>query len=255
MNRFLHGVARAVSESFDLPGPVLEIGSYQVEGQDSMANLRPLFPDTPYCGVDVRHGPGVDCVADIQNLPQPDASVGTVLAMNTLEHVPRFWLGMAEIQRVLRSDGVLLVSCPFYFHIHSFPSDYWRFTPEALALLLEDYPQLVLGWQGPRRRPLHVWAVAFGVDYPSLTNEQIDRYCKLVSRYARQPLSWGRWLRYQAGRWLCGRRPFAPYLDQAKWETEWRTIPSQCPQRCKNSRASAASTPGDAACSTAAPAM
>ena len=44
MNRFLHGVARAVAETFDLPEPILEIGSYQVAGQEGIANLRSLFP-------------------------------------------------------------------------------------------------------------------------------------------------------------------------------------------------------------------
>jgi len=46
---------------------------------------------------------------------------------------------LREIHRVLRPDGVLLVSCPFYFHIHSYPSDYWRFTPEGIRLLLEGF--------------------------------------------------------------------------------------------------------------------
>src|SRR5205823_12601843 len=100
MNHFVYGVARAVAEAFDLPGPVLEIGSYQVEGQEEIANLRDLFPQRPYVGVDCRAGPGVDQVADVQDLPQADASVGTVLALNTFEHVPRFWRGFEEIRRV-----------------------------------------------------------------------------------------------------------------------------------------------------------
>ena len=99
MNRFLQGVARAVAETFDLPGPVLEIGSYQVAGQEALADLRGLFPGRPYTGLDMRPGPGVDLVADVEALPQADASVGTVLAMNTFEHVPRFWKGFAEVRR------------------------------------------------------------------------------------------------------------------------------------------------------------
>jgi SAM-dependent methyltransferase len=149
--------------------------------------------------------------------------VGTVIAMNTLEHVPRFWRGFDEIYRVLRPDGVLLVSCPFYFHIHSFPSDYWRFSPEALELMLEKYPNKIVGRHGPARRPASVWAVAFRENRPAVTAQQFERYRSLLSRYARQPLSWDRQLRYRVGRWLCGRRPFAPYLDRERWETECRT--------------------------------
>ena len=223
MNRFLNGVARALAETFDLPGPVLEIGFYQVAGQEDLADLRALFPDKPYVGLDVRRGPGVDLVADAQDLPHADASVGTVIAMNTLEHVPRFWRALDEIRRVLRPDGALLLSCPFYFHIHSFPSDYWRFTPEALELLLEDYPSKLLGWHGPAKRPSNVWALAFREGRPPIGRAQFEAYRERVRRYAREPLPWAKRLRYRLGRWLCGRRPFAPYLDQERWETACRT--------------------------------
>src|SRR5262249_9796719 len=152
---------RAVAETFDLPGPILEVGSYQVTGQEEIADLRGLFPNKPYVGVDVRQGPGVDRVADVENLPYPDGSVGTVLAMNTFEHVPHFWRGFEEIHRVLRPDGAVFLSCPFFFHIHSFPSDYWRFTPEALEVLLEQYPSKIVGCHGAVKRPAGVWALAF----------------------------------------------------------------------------------------------
>ena len=223
MNRFLNGVARAVAETFDLPGPILEIGAYQVAGQEEIADLRGLFAGKPYVGVDMRPGPGVDCVADVEALPQADASVGTVIALNTFEHVPRFWRALDEIRRVLRPDGALLLSCPFYFHIHSFPSDYWRFTPEALELLLEDYPSKLLGWHGPAKRPSNVWALAFREGRPPITRAQFEAYRERVRRYAREPLPWAKRVRYRLGRWLCGRRPFAPYLDQERWETACRT--------------------------------
>jgi SAM-dependent methyltransferase len=219
MNQFLQGVVRAVAETFDLPGPILEVGSFQVAGQAGLADLRSLFPGREYVGIDVRPGPGVDLVADVEALPHADASVGTVLAMNTFEHVPRFWRGFAEVRRVLRPDGALLVSCPFYFHIHSHPGDYWRFTPDALELLLEDYPSKLVGWQGPVKRPAAVWALALREDRPPIAGAEFDRYRTLLARYAREPLPWGRRLRYRLGRCLFGRGPFAPYLDRERWET------------------------------------
>jgi SAM-dependent methyltransferase len=222
MNRFIHGVVRAVAETFDLPGPILEIGSYQVSGQKAIANLRNLFPGKPFLGIDVRPGPGVDRVGDVEALPLPNASIGTGIAMNTFEHVPRFWRGFEELYRVLRPDGVLLVSCPFYFRIHSFPSDYWRFTPEALQVLLENYPSKILGWHGPSKRPANVWALAFREDRPPITRGEFERYRALIETYAHHPLSWSRKLRYRLARLVCGRGPFAPYLDQQRWETECR---------------------------------
>jgi SAM-dependent methyltransferase len=169
MNQFVNGVARAMAETVDCPGPILEIGSYQVAGQESLGNLRSLFPGKAYTGVDKRSGPGVDQVADVEALPFADASVGTVLAFNLFEHVARFWKGLDEVWRVLRPDGVLLMSCPFYFHIHAYPGDYWRFTPEAMKLLLERFPSKVLGWNGPRSRPAHVWAVGLREAHAAVT--------------------------------------------------------------------------------------
>ena len=223
MNSFLHGVVRAVTETFSLPAPVLEIGSRQVAGQEQICELRSCFPGKPYVGMDIEPGPGVDCVGDVQALPQADASLGTVVAMNTFEHVPQFWKGFDEVYRVLRPDGALILSCPFYLHIHNYPADYWRFTPESLDFLLRKYPNRLIGWHGPERRPINVWAVAFREKHAPLTPAEFERYRGLVKRYARQPLSWSRGLRYRVGRLLCGRRPFAPVLDQERWESECRS--------------------------------
>ena len=219
MNRFLHGVFRAVAESFPLPEPILEVGSYQVAGQESIADLRSYFPGKSYLGVDARPGPGVDRIADVEALPFTDGSVGTVIAMNTFEHVAHFWKGFEEIRRVLRPDGAFFLCSPFYFHIHDFPDDYWRFTPSALEMLLQDYPTRILGWQGPQRRPAAVWALALGAGQPRLGPEVYTAYRERVRLYAQQPLDWQKRLRYRLGRMLFGSRPFAPYLEQEHWET------------------------------------
>jgi SAM-dependent methyltransferase len=211
-------MARAVAETFDLPEPILEVGSYQVAGQEQIAELRGLFPGKEYLGVDVRPGPGVDLVQDVQDMALPDCSVGTVLALSTLEHVPHFWKGLDEIRRVLRPGGALLLACPFYFHVHDYPSDYWRFTPMALEMLLKDYPSKIVGWQGPPTRPANVWALAFREGGRPIRPSEYARYRSLMDRYAREPLPWLRRLRYWMGRLLCGRRPFAPWLDREQWQ-------------------------------------
>jgi SAM-dependent methyltransferase len=219
MNLFLHGVVRSFAETFTLPEPILEIGSYQVEGQESIINLRKLFPGRAYTGVDMRPGPGVDLVADVEKLPHPDASVGMVIAVSTFEHVRSFWKGFAEVRRVLRPDGVLLVACPFHFRIHNYPYDYWRFTPMALEALLEPYPSKIIGWHGTKQRPQNVWALAFREGRPPIAPEQYERYRRLMPGYAYQPEdSWSRTVRYRLASLLCGRGPFDNYLDRNRWE-------------------------------------
>jgi SAM-dependent methyltransferase len=175
----------------------------------------------------MRPGPGVDCVANVECLPFPTASVGTVLALNTFEHVKCFWRGLDEVHRVLRSDGVLIMSTPFHFRIHAFPHDYWRFTPTAYEALLERFPSKIIGWHGPRSRPANVWAIAFRERRPPVTAIQFDRYRQLMHRYAIEPeTTWTRRIRYRVARLLCGRGPFAPYLDRNHWDSICLNTPS-----------------------------
>jgi SAM-dependent methyltransferase len=221
MTPFLRGLVQSVAETFELPEPIVEIGSYLVPGQEKLANLRPLFPGKSYLGLDQRPGPGVDQVQDVESLDLPDEFAGTVIALSTFEHVPRFWRGFDEVRRILRPGGAFLVACPFYFHIHAYPSDYWRFTPEALRLLLSDYASLILGWQGPRTRPANVWALAFCEGRAGPSEDDYRRFQAALARHARQPLPWRRRLRYLLGRLICGRRPFAPWLDRDRCEMLW----------------------------------
>ena len=228
MNSIMRGLVQAVAETFTLPGPILEIGSYQVEGQEGIADLRTLFPGRCFLGLDVRHGRGVDLLANVESLPFADSSVGTLLALGTFEHVPRFWRGFEEIHRVLRPEGALLVACPFYFHLHAYPCDYWRFSPEALELLLAPYPSKVIGWHGAPKRPANVWALAFREGRPAITAEQFRHYQMRLNHHARMPLSWGRRWRYNLGRLLCGNAPFAPYLQRGQLRSKYVNAQQSC---------------------------
>lgn len=220
MNHFLHGVTRALTETFDLSGPILEIGSYQVEGQEQLANMRSLLPGRDFLGIDMRPGPGVDRVANVEQLPFATGTFGTVLALNTFEHVRHFWRGLYEVHRVLRPDGALIISTPFHFRIHEFPGDYWRFTPAAYEAILERYPHKIIGWHGANNRPQNVWAIAFREAHPAISNDEYQRYRELMAQYAYEPeTSWTRRLRYRLASLLCGRGPFAGHLDRNEWDS------------------------------------
>jgi len=220
MNNFLRGVAQAAAETFEMRGPVLEVGSYQVAGQESIADLRGLFPGKAFIGTDMRPGDGVDRIENVESLSFADDCMGTVIAMNVFEHVEKFWLGFDEIQRVLRPDGVALISCPFYFHIHDYPSDYWRFTPEALDSLFHTADAKILGWHGAKARPANVWMVAFGKQYGSIDESDRQRFHDRIKRYAHEPIRWSKTIRYNLCRIFVGRGNFAPYLDLERFDTK-----------------------------------
>jgi len=80
----------------------------------------------------------VDIVADLQDMPEvSDASLGTVLCTQVLEHVPRPWDALAEIERVLEPGGHLILSVPHLSMLHEVPHDYYRYTRYGLESLLE----------------------------------------------------------------------------------------------------------------------
>ena len=144
-----------------LPDPVYEFGSYRAPGLEALADLRPLFPGHAYVGTDMRDGPGVDQVLDLHAIALADASVGTALVLDTFEHVRDPHRASAELHRVLRPEGVLLVSSVMDYPVHEAPADYWRFTPQGLAAVLDPFAEAVIEFTGPARLPRSVVGVAF----------------------------------------------------------------------------------------------
>ncbi len=171
---------RLVAGAFDCPGPVYEFGSFQVEGQVDYADLRSLFPDKPYIGCDMRPGPGVDRVEDVSALTLPDASAGTVLCIETFEHVFEVRRAFDEVFRVLKPGGVFILTSPFHFRIHAYPDDYWRMTPACLRRMIEPYALRVVGAQGHSKAPHTVMSLAVKGPAPE---DAIQRAERLVQRY------------------------------------------------------------------------
>lgn len=105
---------------------------------------RGLFSDVRYIGLEtpVSGHPDSDKDADIYwdgtRIPLPDESVDHVLMVEVLEHLFDPRLSLAEIRRVLRPGGRLLLTCPFMWPLHEEPYDYARYTPFAIQHLLES---------------------------------------------------------------------------------------------------------------------
>lgn len=158
---------RLVAETFDCPGPVYEFGSFQVEGQEAYADLRGFFPGKSYVGCDFREGPGVDRVEDVTAITLPDRSAGTVICLETFEHVFEVRRAFDEVFRILRPGGVFILTSPFYFPLHGYPDDYWRITPSCLRRLLEPYGARVVGSQGHTPSPHTVMSVAIKTPAPA----------------------------------------------------------------------------------------
>jgi hypothetical protein len=146
------------SECFRPSEPILEIGSRLLENG---TDLRKFFLGKSYFGTDFISGNGVDQLHDASCLGVRTGSIGTVVSVSTIEHVFKISEMFNEVFRVLNPDGAVLVSSHMDFGIHGYPSDYWRFTPEAISLLLGPCKAKIVGYQGLSYQPHCVFGLGF----------------------------------------------------------------------------------------------
>ena len=161
MRALIKEFVKICAETLPIPEPIYEFGSLQVPGQEGFADLRPLFPSKEYIGADMRKGPGVDIILNLHDIALSSETVGTVLIMDTLEHVEFPRKAIHEVHRILKPHGILIISSVMNFPIHDYPYDYWRFTPEGFKSLLNPFASSFVDFAGDSDFPHTVVGVGF----------------------------------------------------------------------------------------------
>ncbi|MAE64452.1 MAG: methylase [Phycisphaeraceae bacterium] len=126
---------RAIAPGFT--GTVVDIGC-------GSKPYRPLFAHARYYGLEVdtpeiRDHHRADVLHDGQRLPLDDDSCDGAVSFEVLEHVfdPQSFL--AEMRRVLKPGGQLLLTTPFVWDEHEQPIDFARYSSFGLRHLLERH--------------------------------------------------------------------------------------------------------------------
>jgi len=84
-----------------------------------------------------KKGEHVTWIADLTDMPQvPSNRYDATVCHQVLEHVPDPAAAVAELYRVLKPGGTLVLSVPHLSRQHELPHDYFRFTPAGLGQLL-----------------------------------------------------------------------------------------------------------------------
>ena len=102
---FFVGVRQHHPEFF-VGARVLEVGSLDING-----SVRELFSSCDYAGVDLQLGPGVDLARQGQLVDFPTGHFDTTISAECLEHNPFWRETVANMLRMTRPGGLVLISC------------------------------------------------------------------------------------------------------------------------------------------------
>ncbi|MDP9044901.1 MAG: class I SAM-dependent methyltransferase [Pseudomonadota bacterium] len=102
---FFSGVRSHYPAAFEA-ARVLEVGSLDING-----SVRELFSACDYTGVDLQLGPGVDLACQGQLVGFPTGHFDTTISAECLEHNPFWRETVANMLRMTRPGGLVLISC------------------------------------------------------------------------------------------------------------------------------------------------
>ena len=85
---------------------------------------------------------------DMQNLPYKDNSFDFVISDQVIEHLENPKKAVLESYRVLKSGGIVVHTTCFINYVHPCPKDFWRFSPDALKYLCNNFSEILQceGW-------------------------------------------------------------------------------------------------------------
>ncbi|MGK6350747.1 class I SAM-dependent methyltransferase [Parapedobacter sp. DT-150] len=103
-----------------------------------------LFNVTEYIGTDIEisghdhHNEEIDVYYDGKTLPFDDNAFDSIFSSEVFEHIFNLPEILAELHRVLKPGGRMLVTLPFVWDEHEIPYDYARYTSFGIRHLLEQ---------------------------------------------------------------------------------------------------------------------
>jgi len=133
-NRLLKGISMHAAE---LNGMMMDFGC-------GSKPYKSLFNVDEYIGVDFEN-PGhphlneqIDVFYDGKKIPFEDEKFDSVFSSEVFEHVFNLDIVIKEINRVMKTGGKILITCPFAICEHEVPNDYARYSSFALKYIFEQ---------------------------------------------------------------------------------------------------------------------
>lgn len=115
-------------------GKLIDIGCGRMPYRKELESLVDSYigVDHPKVSKLYRGGFKPEVLADAKNLPFTNNSFDIALLLQVLEHVDSPKEVINEAARILKPNGVLIISVPFFYPLHDMPYDFGRYTNSAL---------------------------------------------------------------------------------------------------------------------------
>ncbi len=119
-------------QSHYIKGKVLDVGAGDFSRYESLFNCK------EYIKMDIKKNDNVDVVGRAEKIPFEDGKFDSIVCTQVLGDVKNTHRVVKEFYRVLKNDGIVLLTESLMDEIHDEPKDYWRFTEFGLRYLFEN---------------------------------------------------------------------------------------------------------------------
>ena len=123
----------------------------------------PKFNFPNVCQVEIRKYPHTDIVTAGNKFPFQNCSVDAVISEAVLEHVKNPFVYVAEIFRILKPGGKVVLDSAFMQPLHGYPHHYFNTTANALRHLFQHF----------EIEDIHAGASSSPLDYPAVDAQLI----------------------------------------------------------------------------------
>ncbi len=132
-------ISRAIAANANLAhGVLLDVGCGVKPYEKLFAPYVEKYYGTEYLPESGYRGNKADIASDAGAMPFADASIDTILCTEVLEHVANPEKVIEEFTRILKPDGIIITTAPFFFPIHD-ACDFFRYTDEGVAVIMRRY--------------------------------------------------------------------------------------------------------------------